>query len=73
MAFKYQPGMRMYQVVWERGGEELFVSVLHAEDEAGAIAKTEESLAGFPEMDFDRSGTTVHARLYKFCFAEDGN
>jgi hypothetical protein len=72
MAFKFRPGMRMYEVVWERDGEKLFVSILHAEDEAGAIARAEECLAGSPDMDFDRSGSTVHARLHKLPFlAED--
>jgi hypothetical protein len=74
MTFKFRPGMRMYEVVWERDGEKLFVSILHAEDETGAIARAEESLAGLPDIDFDRSGATVHARLYELPFrAEDGD
>ena len=72
MTFKFRPGMRMYEVVWERDGEKLFVSILHAEDDAGAVARAEESLAELPDIDFDRSGATVPARLHKLPFlAED--
>jgi len=72
MAFKFRPGMRMYEVVWERDGQELFVSILHAEDEAGAIFRAKETFAAYPEIDFYRSGTTVRARLRKLPFlAED--
>lgn len=39
MAFKFQSGMKIYDVVWERDGEMLHVMVLHAADEAGAIAR----------------------------------
>jgi hypothetical protein len=72
MAFKFRPGMRTYEVVRERNGEKLFVFTLHAEDEAGAIARAEECLAQSPDMDFDRGGSTVHARLHRLPFlAED--
>ncbi|MCP3372632.1 hypothetical protein [Bradyrhizobium cajani] len=73
MVFKFQPGMKMYEVVWERDGEKLHEAVLHAADEAGAISRAEEIFAEHPEIDFDRSGdTTVRARLHKMPFlAED--
>ena len=72
MAFKFLPGMKMYEVVWERDDEKLYVAVLHAADEAGAIARAEETFAEHPEIDFDRSGATVRARLHKLPFlAED--
>jgi hypothetical protein len=63
----------MYEVVWERDGEKLFVSILHAEDEAGAIVRAEESLAGSPDMDFDRRGATVYARLHKLPYLVEDN
>jgi hypothetical protein len=45
---------------------------LHAADEAEAISRAEEVLAEHPELDFDRSDTTVRARLQKPPFvAED--
>jgi len=65
MIFKFQAGMKMYEVVWERDGEKLFVAVLHAANEAGAISRAEETFAEHPEIDFDRSGTTVRARLHE--------
>jgi hypothetical protein len=72
MAFKVQPGMKMYEVVWERDGEKLCVVILHAADEAGAISRAEETFAEHPETDFDRGGTTVRARIHKLPFlAED--
>ena len=74
MVFKFQAGMEMYEVVWERDGEKLHVAYLHAEDEAGAIARAEETFTEHPEIDFDRSGATVRARLHKLPFlAEDDN
>ncbi len=45
MVFKFQSGMKMYEVVWERDGERLHVAVLHAADEAGAISRAEENFA----------------------------
>jgi hypothetical protein len=36
MAFKFQSGMKMYEVIWERDGEVLFIANLHAANEAGA-------------------------------------
>jgi hypothetical protein len=72
MTSKFQPGMRMYEVVWERDGEKLFVMIHHAEDDTGAIERAEEILAGTPDMDFDRRGAAVHARLHRLPFlAED--
>jgi hypothetical protein len=65
MVFRFQAGMKMYEVVWERDGEKLHVAVLHAADEAGAISRAEETFAEHPEIDFDRSGTTVRASLHK--------
>ena len=63
VAFKFPRGMKMYEVAWERDGEKLFVTVLHAADEAGAISRAEENLIEHPEIDVDRSGATVRARL----------
>jgi hypothetical protein len=65
MAFKFQSGMKMYEVIWELDGEKLHIMNLHAADEAGAIARAEEIFAEHPELDFDRTGTTVRARLQK--------
>jgi hypothetical protein len=66
MVFKFQPGMKMYEVVWERDGKKLHIMNLHAADKAGAISRAEETFAELPEIDFDRSDTTVHARLLPF-------
>jgi hypothetical protein len=64
--------MKMYEVLWQRDGEKLWTMNLHAADEAGAISRAEEVLAEHPELDFDRSDTTVRARLQKPPFvAED--
>ncbi len=68
MVFKFQPGTKMYEVVWERDGEKLYVAVRHAADEAGDISRAEGTFAEHPEIDFDRSGTTVRARLHKLPF-----
>lgn len=71
MAFKFQSGMKMYEVLWERDGEVLFIANLHAANEAGAISRAEEMFTEHPELDFDRSNTTVRARLQKLPYAED--
>ncbi|HEV2160229.1 hypothetical protein [Bradyrhizobium sp.] len=63
MTFKFQSGMKMYEVTWERDGEKLHVMNLHAADEVGAIVRAEEIFAEHPELDFDRNDSTVRARL----------
>ena len=68
MVFKFQASMEMYEVVWERDGEKLHVTILHAADEAGAICRAEEMFADHPELDFDHSGATVRARLHRLPF-----
>jgi hypothetical protein len=49
MAYEYRPGMKMYQVVWERDGERVATHALHAADEADARSRAEASLAKHPE------------------------
>lgn len=66
MAHHYRPGMKMYQVVWERDGERIHTCALHAADEADARSKAEVILADIPECDFDRAGTTVRVRIITF-------
>jgi hypothetical protein len=36
-----RPGMKMYQVVWERDGERIYTCALHAADEADARSRAE--------------------------------
>jgi hypothetical protein len=55
MAHDFRPGMKMYQVVWERDGERIATHALHAADEADARSRAEASLAKHPEHDFDRT------------------
>jgi hypothetical protein len=62
MAHDYQPGMQMYQVIWERDGERIATHALHAADEADARSRAEAFLATQPQYDFDRTGTTVQVR-----------
>jgi hypothetical protein len=66
MAYEYRPGMKMYQVVWERDGERVATHALHAADEADARSRAEASLAKHPEYGFDRTGTTVRVRVITF-------
>jgi hypothetical protein len=39
MAHDYRPGMKMYQVVWERDGNRVATRALHAADEADARSR----------------------------------
>ena len=73
MVFKFQPGMKMYEVVWERDGEKRHVALLQAADETGAISRAEETFAEYPEIDFDPNGATVHARLYNLPPSAEGD
>jgi hypothetical protein len=74
MAYDYRPGMKMYQVIWERNGERIATYALHAADEADARSKAEISLTeGHPEQDFDRTGTTVRVRAITFPLSADGD
>jgi hypothetical protein len=41
MAHHYRPGMKMYQVIWERDGERGYTCALFAEDEADARSRAE--------------------------------
>lgn len=59
----YQPGMKMYQVIWERDGERLCTLSTHAADEAGAISIAEAIFADHPELNFPRDGATVRVRV----------
>jgi hypothetical protein len=71
MAHDFRPGMKMYQVVWERDGERIATHALHAADEADARSRAEASLAKHPEHDFDRTGTTVRVRVITFPLSLD--
>ena len=72
MAHHYRPGMKMYQVVWERDGERIHTCSLHAADEADARSRAEAALAGLADIpDFDRAGTTVRVRVITFPLSLD--
>jgi hypothetical protein len=71
MSQDFRPGMKMYQVVWEREGERVATHALHAADEADARSMAEASLAKHPEFDFDRTGTTVRVRVITFPLSLD--
>ena len=71
MAHDWRPGMKMYQVVWERDGKRVATHALHAADEADARSRAESSLAEHPEFDFDRAGTTVRVRVITFPLSLD--
>ena len=71
MAHEYRPGMKFYQVVWERDGERLATCALHAAKEADALSRAEARYAEHPEDDFDRSGTTVRVRVITFPLSLD--
>jgi hypothetical protein len=71
MALDYRPGMKMYQVIWERDGEHIATRALHAADEADARSRAEASFAKHPDHDFDRTGTTVRVRIITFPLSLD--
>jgi hypothetical protein len=71
MAHNYRPGMKMYQIVWEREGERVGTHAIHAADEADARSRAESSLAEHPEYDFDRTGTTIRVRVITFPLSLD--
>ena len=71
MAHYYRPGMKMYQVIWERDGERLATVALHAADETDARSRAEALLEAQPETDFDRTGTTVRVRIITFPISRD--
>jgi len=72
MAHHYRPGMKMYQVVWERDGERIHTCSLHAANEADARSRAEAALAGLADIpDFDRPGTTVRVRVINFPLSPD--
>jgi hypothetical protein len=74
MAHHYRPGMKMYQVVWERDGERIHTCALHAADEADAHSRAEAMLAGLaeiPEYNFDLAGTTVRVRVITFPLSQN--
>jgi hypothetical protein len=71
MAYEYRPGMKMYQVVWEQDGERVATVALHAADEADARLRAEAHFAEHPELDFDRTGTTVRVRVITFPLSPD--
>jgi hypothetical protein len=71
MAHHYRPGMKMYQVTWERNGEQIRICALHAADEADARSQAETMLADLPGYDFDCAGTTVSVRVITFPLSPD--
>ena len=73
MAHDYRPGMKMYQVIWERDGERICTVALHAADEIDAQSKAERSLTEPGSNDFDRAGTTVRVRVITFPLSLDND
>jgi hypothetical protein len=73
MAYDYRPGMKMYQVVWERDGERIATVALHASDETDAQSKAETSLTEHAPHDFDPTGTTIRVRAITFPLDPDGD
>jgi hypothetical protein len=66
MAHLYRPGMKMYQVIWERDGERMYEHIEHAADEADACSRAEASVAELGEsqkFNVDRTGITVRVRV----------
>jgi hypothetical protein len=59
MAYEYQPGMKFYQAIWERGGECVGTWSMHAANEADVLSEAESFFAEHPEHGFPREGTTV--------------
>jgi hypothetical protein len=66
MAHEYRPGMKMYQVIWERDGKRVLTYALHAADETDAQSTAEAFLIEHPEYDFPRTGTAVRVRVITF-------
>lgn len=66
MAHRYRPGMKMYQVVWEREGERICTHALHAADAADALSAAEAFIAEHPECNFPRDGVTARVRVITF-------
>jgi hypothetical protein len=65
MPHEYRPGMKMYEVVWERAGKRVGIYCVHAANEADALSHAEAFFAEHPEHDFPggRDGTTARAAL----------
>ena len=61
MAYEYRPGMKMYEVVWERDGKRVGTFCTHAANEADALSEAEAFFAEHREHDFPggRDGTTA--------------
>jgi hypothetical protein len=71
MAHEYRPGMKMYQVVWERDGERVATYALHAVDETDARSRAEAFFIEHPEHDFPRAGAMVRVRPIIFPLSAD--
>jgi hypothetical protein len=66
VAYRFHPGMRMYQVEWRREGVLVSQFAAHAVDEADIIGCAEDFFAEHPECDWaERQGDTVHVSLVK--------
>jgi hypothetical protein len=66
MAHLYRPGMKMYQVIWERDGGRMYEHIGHAADEADACSRAEASVAELAEsqkFNVNRIGITVRVRV----------
>jgi hypothetical protein len=65
MAYKYRPGMKMYEALWERDGERVLSWSMHAASEADVIAEAEAFFAEHPEHDIPSrlDGTTVRVGI----------
>jgi hypothetical protein len=69
MAHLYGPGMKMYQVIWERDGERMYEHIEHAADEADACSRAEASVAELVESEFalllPRSNSTMTSEEWR--------
>ncbi len=62
----YKPGMKMYEVVWERDGRVIFSFHTHAASATDAVYEGEGHLAEQPEDIVDgREGATVHVDVVR--------
>jgi hypothetical protein len=64
MASHWRPGMKFYEIVWKRDGEEIFRMYRHASNEADAIAAGEADFAKHIKhhVQDDLECTTVEVR-----------
>jgi len=65
MPHEYRPGMKMYEIVWQRDGRRVGTYCVHAANEADALSHAEAFFAEHPEHDFPggRDGATARAGI----------